>query len=65
VASQRGQNLLCGLSKSSNKLVVICNYVWLNKYNRQTMKRRGKTNYLVKKPGNTTMGKMDMRGYDY
>jgi hypothetical protein len=25
VASQRGQNLLCGLSKSGNKLVVICN----------------------------------------
>jgi hypothetical protein len=30
VASQRGQNLLCGLSKLGNKLVVICNYVWLN-----------------------------------
>jgi hypothetical protein len=30
VASRRGQNLLCGLSKSGNKLVVICNYVWLN-----------------------------------
>jgi hypothetical protein len=30
VASRRGRNLLCGLSKSGNKLVVICNYVWLN-----------------------------------
>jgi hypothetical protein len=30
VASRRGQNLLCGLRKSGNKLVVICNYVWLN-----------------------------------
>jgi hypothetical protein len=30
VVSQTGQNLLCGLSKSGNKLVVICNYVWLN-----------------------------------
>jgi hypothetical protein len=30
VASQREQNLLCSLSKSGNKLVVICNYVWLN-----------------------------------
>jgi hypothetical protein len=30
VVSRRGQNLLCGLSKSGNKLVVICNYVWLN-----------------------------------
>jgi hypothetical protein len=30
VASRRGQNLLCGLNKSGNKLVVICNYVWLN-----------------------------------
>jgi hypothetical protein len=30
VASQRGQHLLCGLSKSGNKLVVICSYLWLN-----------------------------------
>jgi hypothetical protein len=30
VVSQRGQNLLCDLSKSGNKLVVIFDYLWLN-----------------------------------
>jgi hypothetical protein len=58
VASRRGQNLLCGLSKSGNKLVVICNYLWLNKYNKQTVKKREKTNYPVRKLGNTTMIKL-------
>jgi hypothetical protein len=30
VVSQRGQNLLYGLRKSGNKLVVMCNSLWLN-----------------------------------